>query len=628
MRSETTLEVTARALLLSSIRTIGESRNKFIYPSDDGVVNGIVDTTSTLIAARALSKLGRSDISWEFVRTLFHAQGNNGFLPRYVYLNRTTVYDEGAGTHIFEGAEWNEFVGEYPGPKLFPNAPKNRAPPSSSMDESDVRIWSSNTISASPYHATSVLELFYLSNQTDADVQMLLYFHTKLHKWHDYLHTQIILNCTSSNTAFSSRTVNHMTPCLTIVHPWESEIELTSPLWKYALDNVTQIVIEQGWKPKFEVPTSIKGKFDYPGDGTYSTLLYLLENLSIDEDDVSLFQLVDVGFTSALTKADQDLQTIDQILVDKHVIAQPSRYAMDLAAERSHRSKGMLHRMWNDDEGSFFIAIVNNTLNDKTEYSSNYTTMVELPLGSNFNALWTPLLNSTMLEPMSSHLLESSGRYSFNCGVYPIWSYGHCDKSDNNSALINLLLNYRVSKGLRYNNEGGLAHYLESSTLNLICGLPNADELHLIDCTAQQSQMAWAFNATSHQPLGRMTSTLTAAIVLDFFYPDKLFKYESGPPISASGVIVLIAMELVVAFLVGSTCLLLSLNLMRRAKADEEGDTFVQIIRDQQPEIELLVQSPGDDSENNESTNDAGTWGLLSLSSLIPFSFWSSGASQ
>ena len=56
---------------------------------------------------------------------------------------------------------------------------------------------------------------------------------------------------------------------------------------------------------------------------------------------------------------------------------------------------------------------------------------------------------------------------------------------------------------------------------------------------------------------------------------------------------------------------------MRRAKADEEGDTFVQIIRDQQPEIELLMQSPGEDSENNESTNDAGAWGLLSLSSKL-----------
>lgn len=620
MRSETTLEVTARTLLLSSIRTIGDSRNKFIYPSDDGVVNGIVDTTSTLIAARALSKLGRSDISWEFLRTLFSAQGNNGFLPRYVYLNRTTVDDEGEGTHIFEGAEWNEFIGEYPGPKLFPNAPKHRAPPPPSIDESGVRIWSSNTISASPHHSTSVVEIFYLSNQTDADVQMLLYFHTKLHKWHEYLHTQIIDNCTSSNTAFSSRTVNNMTPCLSIVHPWESEIELTSPLWKYALDNVTKIVTEQDWKFKFEVPTSVKGKFDYPGDVTFNTLLYLLENLSIYEDDVSLFQMVDVGFTSALTKADQDLQTIDQILADKHVIAQPSRYAMDLAAERSHRSKGMLHRMWNDDEGSFFNAIL--------KYSSNYTTSVELPIGSNFNALWALLSNSTMLESMSSHLLESSGRYSFNCGVYPIWSHGHCDESNNNSALINLLLNYRVSKGLRYNQEGGLAHYLASSTLNLICDLPNADESYLIDCTAQQSQMAWAFNATSHQPLGRMTSTLTAAIVLDFLNPDKPFKYESGPPISASGVIVLIAMELVAAFIVGSTCLLLSLNLMRRAKADEEGDTFVQIIRDQQPEIELLMQSPVEDSENNEATSDAGTWGLFSLSSLIlPFSFWSSAAS-
>jgi hypothetical protein len=239
-----------------------------------------------------------------------------------VFLHRTTVDNEGGGTPIMEGAGWNEFIGEYPGPKLFPNAPKNLAPPSP-IDDSDVQIWSFNTISASLHHSTSVLEIFYLSNQTNADVKMLLYFHTRLHKWHDYLHNQIIDSCTCSSTAFVTQTVNPMTPCLTVVHPWESEIELTSPLWKYSLENVTRTVTEQGWTPKFEVPTSVKSKFDYPGNGTYNTLLYSLEKLSIGEDNVFLFQLVDVGFISALTKADQDLQKIDQILGDKHVIAEP-----------------------------------------------------------------------------------------------------------------------------------------------------------------------------------------------------------------------------------------------------------------------------------------------------------------
>jgi hypothetical protein len=464
-------------------------------------------------------------------------------------------------------------------------------------------------------------------------VEMLIYFHGRLQKWHDFLHDRIISNCSASTAEFEPHGVDP-TPCLAVRHPWETEIEMTSPLWKIALENVTKVVADAGWTPKFDVPASVKSAFDYPGDRAYNALLYLLESLSDrseiaglfanDERPFSLFQMVDVGFTSALAKADRDLHEIGQILSDKHVIAQPSRYAMDVATGRSHRSEGMLHRMWDDDRGAFFNAIVNHTFDGGAAHSSNYTTSFTLPLGSNFDALWAPLSNSTMVEQMSSHLLQRSGQYSFYCGDYPLWSLGGCDESDE-SALILFLLNYRVAKGLRHNKEVGLAHFLESSSLNLICGLPNSDESDLTNCNESQ-RLAWAFNATSELPLGGLTSTLTAAIVLDFLHPDKIFKYESGPPISSSSVIVLIAMELVVAFGIGLTCLLLSLNLMRRATADEEGDAFVQIIREQQPDMELLVQSPaedtGDMNDNYEAVNDPSPWSLGFISGLIPLTFW------
>jgi hypothetical protein len=170
---ESTLESNARSLLLSSIRTIGDGTNtkKFIYPTSciDATVDGIVDSTATLIAARTLSKVGRSDISWDFLRTLFSAQGSNGFLPRFVYLNHT---DENG---VVVGAKWEEFIGPYPGPKLFPTAPKEHVPSSNlenyygKNDEMKVKIWSSNTLTASPHHATTVLEVFYMSNQTNAE---------------------------------------------------------------------------------------------------------------------------------------------------------------------------------------------------------------------------------------------------------------------------------------------------------------------------------------------------------------------------------------------------------------------------------------------------------------------------
>ena len=93
----TALEVAARSLLLSSIRTIGSGTGRLVYPASscdgDGevAVDGVVDSTTTLVAARALSKLGRSDLAWDFLRTMFAAQGSDGFMPRFAYLNRTTT---------------------------------------------------------------------------------------------------------------------------------------------------------------------------------------------------------------------------------------------------------------------------------------------------------------------------------------------------------------------------------------------------------------------------------------------------------------------------------------------------------------------------------------------------------
>jgi hypothetical protein len=176
---ETALEVAARSLLLSSIRTIGSGADRLVYPATscdgdgDGVVvfDGVVDSTTTLVAARVLSKLGRSDLAWDFLRTLFAAQGSDGFMPRFAYLNRTNIDDDGDdddAAGAFAGVGWVEFVGDRPGPKLFPDAPRGRAPPFP-VGKTDVRVWSSNTISASPHHSTTVLEIFYLSNQTDAE---------------------------------------------------------------------------------------------------------------------------------------------------------------------------------------------------------------------------------------------------------------------------------------------------------------------------------------------------------------------------------------------------------------------------------------------------------------------------
>ncbi len=419
---------------------------------------------------------------------------------------------------------------------------------------------------------------------------------------------------------------------------------MSSVLWEYSLENVTKIVADTEWAPPFDIPAVVKSSFDYPGDDKYNTLLYLLQclsNHSTNEKKLNLgddkfaiisacpFTMVDVGFTSALSKADQDLLQIGKILLDKNRRSQPSIYAMEMARYQSLRSKRMLFDLWDDRHGMFLNSVANLAMNARSGMylSNNDTNHLALPAGSNFVSLWESLSNSTMVGEMSSHLIQHSGPFSHYCGDYPLWSMGGCGVSD--SPLIQLLLNYRVSKGLRNNKEFGIANFLQMSSLNLVCGLPNSGDPNLTNCLGTQ-RFAWAFNDTTQLPIGEgicgLTSTLSAAIVLDFLHPDTMFKYESEPPISSSSVIVLIAMELVIAFSVGLTCLLLSLSLMRRATVDDEGDAFVRIIRERQSDEEiLLVRSPGEEMSGNDDTfdvpNDAGLPSLQLIGRLFPSLF-------
>ena len=131
-------------------------------------------------------------------------------------------------------------------------------------------------------------------------------------------------------------------PCVLVQHPWETDIEMKSVLWEYALRNVTQIVADEGWTPTVEIPVAVKS-LDYPGDEAYKSLLYLLQCLSnvnsqeknnnkeTSSNDMFLsscpFQLIDVGVAAALSKADQDLIQIGQILMDKNRIKSQRRTA-------------------------------------------------------------------------------------------------------------------------------------------------------------------------------------------------------------------------------------------------------------------------------------------------------------
>ena len=600
----TNLQTAARSLLDATIHTITfPNNNKFTFSTPGLDTENIIDSTPLLLSARTLSKLGSSEISWQILKTLFAAQSSNGFIPRFVYPNET--YDHGT-------EEMGEFIGIYPGPKLFPLVNEKYVPRTESRS-----IWSSNTLMAPPFHATTILETFYLSNQTNADVDFLHLFYDKLKAWHSFLHKRGTSKCIKVDYAAETAAVEDQKnyfPCLVVNHPWETELDMTSPIWHKALSRLKDEVAIKEWTVSYEIPDAAKTSFDYPGDEVHNSLIYLLECLSNSRHDdeheqhtsydhiqsACPFAMIDVGFTAALAKSDQDLRQIAQILMDKNRISHLSQRELELAESRAHISKQMLTALWSEESGTFFNRVVDLEKGINGTYGANETTVVDLPVGYNFMALWASLVNSTMVERMSPQLLQQSGRFSFACGDFPLWTIGQCPGSDlglNVTPSILPLLNYRVSAGLKRNNDVGLGQFIQRSTLNLICGTPNSDESDLTNCS-ENLLFASAFNASTRLPLGKgacgLTSTATASIVLDLLTPDKKFHYASEPPISSSSVIFLIAIEMMLALGIGLICLFLSLNLVRRANADEEGDTFFHIASEQSEdgEQELLVQSP------------------------------------
>lgn len=507
-------------------------------------------------------------------------------------------------TYDHESISMPEFIGPYPGPKLFK---------ANKLTPSNKNVWSSNTIMAIPYHASTILELFYLSNQTSSDVDSLTFFYGKLLAWQKFLHDRVINKCIEIISTGEENQAYQ--PCIVVNHPWETEIDIRSPILNNSLNRLNDELLSWRWSPPFEIPDAVK-TFDYPGDEAYTSLLYLLDCLSnktaVDVQDQHKsydniqaecpFSMIDVGFTAALAKSDEDLRQIQQILSDKNRISYSQREA-DIADSKIHTSKQMLNALWNEQSGTFFNRVVNLQLDYNGRYSSNKTTELEDAVAYNFMGMWAPLANTTRISHMTTQIIQRSGKFSYGCGEYPLWSVGGCTETNISSPRIFPLVNYRLFTGLK-RNGAGMQQYIQTSTLNLICGSANSDESNLTNCN-ENLLFATTFDASTHRSLGKsacgLTSTLTASIVLDLLSADKPFHYDSSPPISNSSIIILIAVEMIIAMAIGLSCLILSLNLVRRANTHEDGDKFFNVSEHHEiSEQELLIHSPGLSDDYNE----------------------------
>ena len=657
----------------SSSASTQQQAQTFVSPcltSDSDRQLPLQEATSALLAARALAKTGGEDgttnssskaggtsrssedystFTWDIFHTILSSAGSNGFIPRYRYatdwnvsarkmsatMNTTTLQD-GSETYYISGTA-------YPSPNMFGKAPFSYTATSRTIDNDFPATFVSGRVSSPPFHATAALHSFYLSNQTDADLLGLRRAYDGLWHYHRFLHEGLMRGCIKdSDDNGGEWNQTNFVPCYNIIHPWESDIEQSSPLWKEAMQPTIEKMKKENWSPSFEIPKEVTESFDYPKeDGVYDAMLYLVEcqrnattqfeaaqngtrrNGGADALNMYAFEpyllqrcpfaMLVVGNAAALARADQDLVTMGEILGEEDIpqMNRPSRSELDAVATWSAQSRMVLDSLWDRDRRSYLSrSLVFERMspihNDTNPYAaSNKTVTLHVPIASNFMATWVnlPEVSDNRATAMLFQLLQREGEHAFNCDEYLIRSTGGCE----NKAIIDPTTNYWVSYGLVHSGASGLGRYIRNSTLNLVCNLPNVDSTNLSICP-EDVTFPDAYDALTGTALYKggcgPTFTTSAAVVFNMLVPDKPFKYVATPPLSSSWVIFLIALELFIALGIGLSCVLLSVRMMRRLNSEDDGDAFLRLIRNQRADASLLYGDSANAATGNDNVFD------------------------
>ena len=598
--------------------------------ADDTAPIPIMESTSALLAVRALAKTSNgppadndySALSWQILDSVLSAQETSGLIPRYFYpaqrhndtevQMRTPEYPDRKRRRSMHRSEGGPYLPNtaYPSPSLVGG------------EGTGVSV----RISSPPFHASVALHAYYLSNQTDADLLALSGTYGRLYKYHQFFHEDIMRGCNFVGTDVST------SPCYNVIHPWESDAGQISPIWEKSLQLIKDKIDEEGWSAPFDVPEEVSISFDYPRKDTYDAILYLLEchrsasikfesELCVDFSDPDRetdgngnafafeefllkscpFAILDVGNAAALARSDKDLVTIGTILRDEDIprTSQPTRLQIDKTLSWSDRSSKVLDSLWDDKRSAYLSRTVVFDQNgpNATYTARNETMVLDVAVSSNFMPWWDIVPDGeSRTSAMTFQLLQTEGDYAFNCAKYPIRSVGGC--SPNNSfALIDPAKNYWVSSGMPYNGATGIGSYIQNSTLNLVCGLSNVERSNLTEACPKSTSFPAAYASDTFISLNKggcgSTFTASAAAVYNIVVADKPFSYEPSPPISSSWVIFLIAIELAVALGIGISCVLLSMNMIHRLKAEDDGDAFVRLLRSQRANASFLYGDLG-----------------------------------
>jgi hypothetical protein len=546
----------------------------------------------------------------------------NGYLPRYTY-------------PVTPDAQEDYFTGRLPNWSLFVKG--------NSCPKNETQCWlGSGRISALPFHGTVLLELLLQLQRrprdegsdaiTQHELHQLRYFWGRIYESHEYLHDVVMRGC-SNFTAV---------PCYNILHPWESLLEKSSsPSWKVAMQPTLDRMTTSNWTLAFDIPEEIRESHGYD-DAIFKGMLFLNEclvnetermnpenkrGLAIGMDDIKLenqllevcqFAMLDVGYASALAQADRDLRTVGMWLSAQNGVANGvssiSWASMMARLEKWNRQNDyVMEMLWHSTQNSFQsqYAIPSPNITKWPYPTMDY---IRDPTANNLMVFWQAwddrardhLPNSGMdqnVKEMALQLLSHSGETSFDCdNSYPLWSTG-CSGT---SPEIDPRYNYFVGLGLSRNKDtyAPFGQYLTNATIKLICnGNSNQDDASVESSCAwnlTNFQEAYAgTNYSMHLDECGTTSIATASILAHLLWDDFDFTSESPlPPIRNSWVITLITAELMIAFAVGLTCVLLSLSIVRRENIEtsifrEDATTFDPLI--QVSESRNDVDGIGDD---------------------------------
>ena len=535
---------------------------------------------STLLAARAFAKAGHVQYAWQALESLFAVQATNGIMPKYRYSpSNNTQY----------------FINHTDIPSQIWFQDTTYMPPTMIQNLS---VHSSGRLSALPLHASLILELFYLSNQTKTDAVYLQHHFERLFQQHDVIHSVVMRGCHALVHHPYPNKGSTIIPCYNVVHPWETLLQddsPLSPLWKEALTQTKILIQKLGWKPPIHSPHHDEAS------------LFLLECMSNATDNCTTtvecednilqkcpFAMLDIGYAAALSKSDEDLIEMARILQELKM--DPSHQLpnklVQLQAWKQQSAHVLNNLLWNEQYQTYlsrYIVFDNNNNNDNNSVSfmPRESKWLEYPVATNFMALWSTLANESRRNAMTFHMLQHVGRFAFDCGPYPLVSSGDCK---NDTVTISPVLNYLVSRGLQHNNATSMSYYIVNSTLNLVCGLPNT-LIHTQHHCPTEISFYNAYHGESGLPVifpEYCGETATAASIYNFLLADKSFKFTPAPPIGSRWIIALVVAELVVAFVLGVSCVLLNLYLLKRVSNTVDATHSDGLWRGQESEGDAL----------------------------------------